>query len=74
MKITLSPKAENTNNFNIWSKYNYVLESSVKNRQDIHKGYSNSRFRCPYSNVWTTKEKNIPMDHDGIKDESIICY
>jgi hypothetical protein len=36
MKITLSSKAGNTNNFNIHSKYNYVLEGSVKNRQEIH--------------------------------------
>jgi hypothetical protein len=51
MKITLSSEAENTNISNIRSKYNYVLESSVKNRQEIRKGYGNSRFRCPYSNV-----------------------
>jgi len=36
MKITLSSKAGNSNNFNIRSKYNYVLESSVKNREELH--------------------------------------
>jgi hypothetical protein len=35
MKITLSSKTRNTNNFNIRSKYNYVLESSVKNREEL---------------------------------------
>jgi hypothetical protein len=24
--------------------------------------------------MWTTKENIIPMDHDSVKNESIICY
>jgi hypothetical protein len=36
MKITLSSKAGNTNNFNICSKYYHVLESFVKNREELH--------------------------------------